>query len=103
MRPPTRRLHDLLAGKKPVRYLQPVAISPNGCRIAFDPRQGGAIGNGVAAAPTVKVIALCDGSVPAASGPEEKELGVAHDHALVSSSRTWPLARKAVQRQPRRS
>ena len=47
---------------------QPVAISPNGCRIAFDSRQGGAIGNGVAGAPTVKVIALCDGSVPAATG-----------------------------------
>jgi hypothetical protein len=47
---------------------QPVAVSPNGCRIAFDSRAGGAIGSGVAGAPTVKVITLCDGSVPAATG-----------------------------------
>ena len=47
---------------------QPVAVSPDGCRIAFDSRQGGGIGNSVAGAPTVKVITLCDGSAPVAAG-----------------------------------
>ena len=47
---------------------QPVAVSPDGCRIAFDSRQGGAPAKGVAGAPPVKVITLCDGSVPVATG-----------------------------------
>jgi len=54
------------AGADACTLSQPVAVSPDGCRIAFDSRPGGAIGNGVAGAPTVKVITLCDGSAPAA-------------------------------------
>jgi hypothetical protein len=41
---------------------QPVAVSPDGCRIAFDARPGGPIANGFPDAPTIKVLTLCDGS-----------------------------------------
>ena len=44
---------------------QALAVSPDGCRIAFDARPAGAIANGFPAAPTVKVLTLCDGSLPA--------------------------------------
>jgi hypothetical protein len=47
---------------------QAVAVSPDGCRIAFDARPAAAIANGFADAPTVKVITLCD-AVGAAGGP----------------------------------
>ena len=47
---------------------QPVAVSPNGCRIAFDARPAGAIANGSPGSPTVKVITLCDGRAPTAAG-----------------------------------
>ena len=62
----------LAQGSDTCTLSQPVAVSPNGCRIAFDSRQGGAIANGLAGAPTVKVITLCDGSVPAATGRKKK-------------------------------
>ncbi|MFL6698476.1 MAG: DUF4124 domain-containing protein [Vitreoscilla sp.] len=45
---------------------QPIAVSPDGCRIAFDARPASAIGNGFADAPTVKVLTLCDGAAPTA-------------------------------------
>ena len=44
---------------------QPLAISPNGCRIAFDARPAAAMANGFPGAPTVKVLTLCDGSLSA--------------------------------------
>ena len=50
---------------------QPVAVSPDGCRIAFDARPASAIGNGFPDAPTVKVLTLCDGAAamaPTAAG-----------------------------------
>jgi hypothetical protein len=46
---------------------QAPAVSPDGCRIAFDARPAGAIANGFPGAPTVKVLTLCDGSLPTAS------------------------------------
>ena len=46
---------------------QAPAVSPDGCRIAFDARPAGAIANGFPTAPTVKVLTLCDGSLPSAS------------------------------------
>ncbi|HEY9025572.1 MAG TPA: DUF4124 domain-containing protein [Burkholderiaceae bacterium] len=51
---------------------QPVAVSPNGCRIAFDARPAGAIANGFPGAPTVKVLTLCDGSLPATAAGKKK-------------------------------
>ena len=38
---------------------QAVALSPDGCRVAFDARPAGRIANGYPDAPTVKVIELC--------------------------------------------
>jgi hypothetical protein len=46
---------------------QPLAISPDGCRIAFDARPASPIANGFPDAPTVKVLTLCDGNPPTAS------------------------------------
>jgi len=46
---------------------QPVAVSPDGCRIAFDARPAGSIANGFPDAPTIKVLTLCDGALPAAA------------------------------------
>ncbi len=45
---------------------QPLAVSPDGCRIAFDARPAGAVANGFPGAPTLKVLTLCDGSLPTA-------------------------------------
>jgi hypothetical protein len=42
---------------------QAVAVSPDGCRIAFDARPATPVANGYPAAPTLKVLTLCDGSV----------------------------------------
>ena len=51
---------------------QPVAVSPDGCRIAFDARPAGAIANGFPDAPTVKVLTLCDGTAPTAAGKKKR-------------------------------
>ena len=51
---------------------QPIAVSPNGCRIAFDARPAGAVANGFPGAPTVKVLTLCDGSLPATAAGRKK-------------------------------
>ncbi len=45
---------------------QAVAVSPDGCRIAFDARPATAIATGFPASPTLKVLTLCDGALPAA-------------------------------------
>ena len=45
---------------------QPVAVSPDGCRVAFDARPAGAVPNGFPDSPTVKVLTLCDGKLPTA-------------------------------------
>lgn len=45
---------------------QALAVSPDGCRIAFDARPAVAIANGFPDAPTVKVLTLCDGALPTA-------------------------------------
>ena len=50
---------------------QPLAVSPDGCRIAFDARPAGAVSNGFPDSPTVKVLTLCDGALstaPTAAG-----------------------------------
>jgi hypothetical protein len=51
---------------------QAIAVSPDGCRVAFDARFAGVSTNGFAASPTVKVITLCDAATlagaPTASG-----------------------------------
>ena len=46
---------------------QAVAVSPDGCRIAFDARPATAIAPGFPAAPTLKVLTLCDGALPTAT------------------------------------
>ncbi|MCK9684843.1 DUF4124 domain-containing protein [Scleromatobacter humisilvae] len=51
---------------------QPVAVSPDGCRIAFDARPAGAVANGFPDAPTVKVLTLCDGTAPTAAGKKKR-------------------------------
>ncbi|MEP6504372.1 MAG: hypothetical protein ABJD97_13635 [Betaproteobacteria bacterium] len=55
---------------------QAVAVSPDGCRIAFDAPPASAIANGFAGVPTVKVISLCDavgaGGAPGAAGARKK-------------------------------
>jgi hypothetical protein len=55
---------------------QAVAVSPDGCRIAFDARPAAAIANGFPASPTVKVITLCDAislaGEPTAAGARRK-------------------------------
>ena len=53
------------AGDQACAMSQPVAVSPDGCRIAFDAKPAAAIANGFADAPTVKVMTLCE---PKASG-----------------------------------
>ena len=45
---------------------QTVAVSPDGCRIAFDARPATPIANGYPASPTLKVLTLCDGKLPLA-------------------------------------
>ena len=54
------------AGDQACAMSQPVAVSPDGCRIAFDAKPAAAIANGFADAPTVKVMTLCE--PPKASG-----------------------------------
>jgi len=51
---------------------QPIAVSPNGCHIAFDARPAAAVANGFPGAPTVKVLTLCDGSLPAPAAGRRK-------------------------------
>jgi hypothetical protein len=46
---------------------QAVAVSPDGCRIAFDARPAATIANGFPASPTVKVITLCNGAALASA------------------------------------
>ena len=55
------------AGVDACTMTQALAVSPDGCRIAFDARPAGTIANGFPGAPTVKVLTLCDGSLPTAS------------------------------------
>jgi hypothetical protein len=55
------------AGADACTMSQPLAVSPDGCRLAFDARPAGATGNGFPTAPTVKVLTLCDGALPAAA------------------------------------
>ena len=50
---------------------QPLAVSPDGCRIAFDARPARPIANGFPDAPTVKVLTLCDGTAPPAAGKKK--------------------------------
>ena len=45
---------------------QAVAVSPDGCRIAFDARPAAPVANGYPTAPTLKVLTLCDGALAAA-------------------------------------
>jgi hypothetical protein len=54
------------AGVDACTMTQAPAVSPDGCRIAFDARPAGATGNGFPTAPTVKVLTLCDASLPMA-------------------------------------
>ena len=55
------------AGVDACTMTQALAVSPDGCRIAFDASPAGTIANGFPGAPTVKVLTLCDGSLPTAS------------------------------------
>jgi hypothetical protein len=52
------------AGADACTMTQDLAVSPDGCRIAFDARPAGATSNAFPAAPTIKVLTLCDGAVP---------------------------------------
>ena len=54
------------AGPDACTMTQELTVSPDGCRIAFDARPAGAVSNGFPASPTVKVLTLCDGSLPTA-------------------------------------
>jgi hypothetical protein len=51
---------------------QPLAVSPDGCRVAFDARPAGVVANGFLDAPTVKVLTLCDGTAAPAAGAKKK-------------------------------
>ena len=51
---------------------QPVAVSPDGCRIAFDARPASPIANGFPDAPTLKVLTLCDASLSATAAGRRK-------------------------------
>jgi hypothetical protein len=50
------------AGADACTMSQALAVSPDGCRIAFDARPAGVVANGYPTSPTVKVLTLCDGS-----------------------------------------
>lgn len=52
------------AGADACTMSQAVALSPDGCRIAFDARPANAPANGFPDAPTMKVITLCDAAKP---------------------------------------
>ena len=54
---------------------QAVAVSPDGCRIAFDARAAKPLGNGYPDAPTLKVLTLCDGALPTAPTAAGKKKG----------------------------
>jgi hypothetical protein len=54
------------AGPDACAMTQAVAVSPDGCRIAFDARPATAVANGYPASPTLKVLTLCDGKLPVA-------------------------------------
>ncbi len=54
---------------------QAVAVSPDGCRIAFDARAATPLANGYPDAPTLKVLTLCDGALPAAPSAAGKKKG----------------------------
>ena len=59
------------AGADGCTMSQAVAVSPDGCRIAFDARPATPIATGFPASPTLKVLTLCDGalaSAPTAAG-----------------------------------
>ena len=60
------------SGPEACTMSQPLAVSPDGCRIAFDARPAGATSNGFPAAPTVKVLTLCDGALPTAQAAAGK-------------------------------
>jgi hypothetical protein len=64
------------AGAEGCTMSQAVAVSPDGCRIAFDARPASTLPNGFTASPTVKVITLCDAGKlpvePTAAGPRKK-------------------------------
>ncbi len=59
------------AGVDACTMTQALTVSPDGCRVAFDARPAGAIANGFPAAPTVKVLTLCDGTPPPAAGKKK--------------------------------
>ena len=59
-------VHGQAGGIDGCAMSQPVAVSPDGCRIAFDARPAGAVPNGFPDSPTVKVLTLCDGKLPTA-------------------------------------
>ena len=52
---------------------QELAVSPDGCRIAFDARPAGAIANDFPGSPTLKVLTLCDGALPSAPAAGKKK------------------------------
>ncbi|MEO5685793.1 MAG: hypothetical protein ABIR54_00385 [Burkholderiaceae bacterium] len=54
------------AGTDGCTMTQAVAVSPDGCRVAFDARPATPIANGYPASPTLKVLTLCDGKLPTA-------------------------------------
>ena len=56
------------AGAGACAMTQPLALSPDGCRIAFDSPPAMPFAAPFGEAPTLKVITLCDGSAPTASG-----------------------------------
>lgn len=59
------------AGVDACTMTQAPAVSPDGCRVAFDARPATAIANGYPTAPTVKVLTLCDGTLPTAAGKKK--------------------------------
>ena len=64
------------AGADGCTMSQAVAVSPDGCRIAFDAQPAVAVATGFPASPTLKVLTLCDGTLPtaaAAAGPKRKK------------------------------
>jgi hypothetical protein len=63
------------AGADGCTMSQAVAVSPDGCRIAFDARSAMPLATGFPASPTLKVLTLCDGAlptVPTAAGGRKK-------------------------------
>ena len=87
---------------------QPLAVSPDGCRIAFDARPAAAVANGFPDAPTLKVLTLCDGALPMAStaageeGAETWRLRARRWSARAAPGRR-PAGRRSASRGARRS